>query len=448
LRVALATAIVAAACSTGETRGDGATSGADVVRDARAPGGPTAGDGATGDAPVVAPWLDAADVGIDAAVATDGGSTGVDAARPRDSAVAGSDVPAVPDATSGGWSAGTRDGSCRAGVPAEGQPVDTSRPTTVVGTGSAASCTFEALRAAIRTGGVVTFNCGRAPVAIVITATIDVPIDRNTVVDGGRLVTLDGNDRVRVLRFNSPGWQTNEHRLTLQHIAVRNARAELTEPIPPASQPACSQGWNGGQGGAVLMRDGNLTVVDAIFSNNHGAPVGPDTGGGAIYVVGSRHGLVIAGSSFVDNAAANGAGVGGLFCTHHIYNSLFERNTATGHDANNVDMARCSVMNNNQYEVGSGGNGGAIYSDGQGVSIVLCGDQIVGNAAGARAFGGGVFFTSNDLSRTLSITDTTITGNTGGHWTRVVTGRVTSAGTAVGTNCRSIAIANSTVQGI
>ena len=49
---------------------------------------------------------------------------------------------------------------------------------------------------------------------------------------------------------------------------------------------------------------------------------------------------------------------------------------------------------------------------------------------------------------TLTITDTTMTGNTGGHWTNVSTGSVTNAGTAVGTNARSITITNSTIQGV
>ena len=49
---------------------------------------------------------------------------------------------------------------------------------------------------------------------------------------------------------------------------------------------------------------------------------------------------------------------------------------------------------------------------------MLCGDKIVNNAAGVNAFGGGLFFTSNNFGGTLTITDTTMTGNTGGHWTR------------------------------
>ena len=96
----------------------------------------------------------------------------------------------------------------------------------------------------------------------------------------------------------------------------------------------------------------------------------------------------------------------------------------------------------------SGGNGGAIYADGNGFNIVLCGDAVLTNAAGKNAFGGGVFFTSDDLSGTLSITDTTITGNTGGYWTSVTSGSVTNVGTAIGVNAKSITLKNSTLQGM
>lgn len=350
--------------------------------------------------------------------------------------------------TSGGsWNAGNPNGGCKAGVPAEGQPAATSAPTSVVGSGSASSCTFSALSAAITKGGIVTFNCGSGAITLPISATLNVPIDRDTVIDGGRRITLDGQGRVPILSFDSPGWQTNEHRLTLQHIALVNAKRTPTDAIPPAPAP-CSQGWDDGQGGAVYMRDGNLTVVDSIFTGNQAAPLGPDTGGGAIYVQGSKHGVVIAGSTFENNAASNAGAVGGLFAELHIYNSLFSQNTATGNGANNDDASQCSVINNGQHEIGSGGNGGAIYSDGNSVNVLLCGDEIVNNAAGAGAFGGGLFFTSNNMAGTLSIIDTTMTGNTGGHWTNVATGSTTNAGTAVGTNCKSLTIQSSTLQGL
>jgi hypothetical protein len=349
--------------------------------------------------------------------------------------------------TGGGiGSAGNPNGSCGTGVPARGQPANTSSPTTVVGTGTAASCTFGALQAAVTKGGVITFNCGAGAVTISVTATLNVPINKNTVIDGGNKITLDGGKAVQILSFNSPNFRATDFGLTVQHIALTNAKKTPTQAIPTAPAP-CSQGWDDGEGGAIYVRDGALTVIDAIFTNNQAAPLGPDTGGGAIYILGSKAGAMIVSSTFSGNSASNAGAVGGLFSELDIYNSLFTNNTALGHDANNNEPSKCSVINNDQNETGSGGNGGAIYSDGSSVNVTLCGDAILNNAAGANAFGGGLFFTSNDMGGTLSIADTTMTGNTGGHWTNVSSGSVTNAGTAVGTNAKSITIQSSTIQG-
>jgi hypothetical protein len=342
--------------------------------------------------------------------------------------------------------AGNPNGSCSTGIPAKGQPVDTSNAT-VVGDGTAASCTFSALQAAATAGGVITFNCGSGPVTIAVTATLKVPITKNTVIDGGNKITLDGGSAVRILSFDSPNWQATTFGLTLQHLTLANGKTTPTEMIPTAPAP-CSQGWDDGQGGAVYMRDGTLVLIDSIFTNNQAAPLGPDTGGGAIYVQGSKDGVWIVGSTFTGNSGANAGAVGGLFAELNIYNSLFTGNHAVGHDANNADQTMCSVMNNGQYEIGSGGNGGAIYSDGNDKNVTLCGDAIMDNAAGTNAFGGGLFFTSNNYGGTLTITDTTMTGNTGGHWTNAQSGSVKNAGNAVGTNCKSITITNSTIQGL
>lgn len=330
--------------------------------------------------------------------------------------------------------------------------VDVSNPTAVVGTGTPESCTFAALNTAITAGGIITFNCGSAPATIAVTATMHLPIMKNTVIDGGNKVTLDGRGTTQILRFESPNFQALETRVTIQHMAFVRGSVPGSMPIPTAPAP-CSQGWNDGEGGAIYMRDGNLTIIDSRFEGNSAAPLGPDVGGGAIRMLGSKHGLMVVKSTFKNNRASNGAAIGCLFSELDVYDSLIEGNTATGHDANNDDAMKCGVINNGQHEIGSGGNGGALYSDGAStatnpVNVVLCGDKIVANAAGANAFGGGLFFTSNNYGGTLSIADTTMTGNTGGHWTNVQSGAVTDAGTAVGTNAKSITISNSMLQGV
>src|SRR5204863_1042108 len=158
------------------------------------------------------------------------------------------------------WNAGTPNGSCSAGVPAKAQAVGTASPTAVVGTGTAASCTFAALQTAVTAGRIITFNCGAAPVKILVTATLNVPSTKNTVIDGGRLITLDGGGAVQIMRFYSGNYRANDNTLTLQHIAMINGKTTPTAAIPTAPAP-CSQGYNDGEGGALYMRDGNLVVV-------------------------------------------------------------------------------------------------------------------------------------------------------------------------------------------
>src|SRR5271170_4573863 len=108
----------------------------------------------------------------------------------------------------GGHGSGTSSGTGAGGstpppatCPAPIMPADVSSPTTVVGTGTAASCTEAALAAAITKGGVVTFNCGASPVTLTVTAQQNVMVD--TVIDGGGTVTLSGGGTTRILHVAS-----------------------------------------------------------------------------------------------------------------------------------------------------------------------------------------------------------------------------------------------------
>src|SRR5262245_25143863 len=127
----------------------------------------------------------------------------------------------APDGGGGGaptgtGGAGNPNGSCRAGVPTRGQPVDTSNPTAVIGTGAPVRCTFAALQTAAAAGGVITFDCGGGAVTIPVTATLTLPVNKNTVIDGGNKITLDGGGAVRILSFNSANWQATDFGVTLQ----------------------------------------------------------------------------------------------------------------------------------------------------------------------------------------------------------------------------------------
>jgi hypothetical protein len=156
---------------------------------------------------------------------------------------------------------------------------------------------------------------------------------------------------------------------------------------------------------------GNLRVIDSIFDSNQAALLGPDTGGGAIYLLGTGSPSYIMHSSFLNNTASNAGGVGMLWAGLYIIDSLFEGNTAVGTGANNVDktMCTCSNMGNNN-QTGSGGNGGAIYKDGgDGMALTICGTEIKSNWA--NEFGPAVFLTADGSGAQLILDDSTLTEN-------------------------------------
>jgi hypothetical protein len=158
------------------------------------------------------------------------------------------------------------------------------------------------------------------------------------------------------------------------------------------------------------MRDGLLRVIDSTFADNQAALLGPDTGGGAIYALGTAHPVYVVSSTFQSNSASNAGAIGMLWAGAFIFNSLFDGNSAVGTGANSNDPSHCTCINNGQNQVGSGGNGGAIYKDGgDGANVTICGTQIRNNAA--NEFGAAVFLTADGSSAKLIILDSLMTHN-------------------------------------
>jgi hypothetical protein len=290
---------------------------------------------------------------------------------------------------------------------------DVSTPTTVVGAGTAASCTEAALSAALAKGGVVTFDCGSAGATITVTQTIELPTGIDTVIDGGGVVTIDGGGTVRILDWNSPNYRANMHKLTLQNITFAHGHAVGTMPIAAAPAP-CSSGYYDGAGGALQMRDGVLNVIDANFFDNAAEKVGPDVGGGAIYLNGALNGVVV-GSTFLNNSGSNSGAIGSLNSDLDVFNSTFQGNDALGFGANSNDATKCSVVNNNkQNQVGSGGNAGAIGMDGgSDVTHTFCGDTFRSNSSGTGALGGAIARTPDAAKQTTIIDRCLFDSNTG-----------------------------------
>jgi len=254
---------------------------------------------------------------------------------------------------------------------------DVSAPDATVGDGTPESCTAAALQTAADSGGVIVFDCGASPVAIVITS--EIVFTQETVLDGGGLVTLNGGGVSRILYLDS-GYDQTTPRLAVQRLTFRDG----------ASQPG---GDDTAVGGGAIYRDGgSLTVIGCDFIDNRAPSPGQDIAGGAIYGFGGGD-IVIAGSTFTGNSASDGGAVGSLNGDLTIINSSFTGNAATGTGGN----------------PGNGGCGGAIYMDGADEATSLCGVTIADNEAGAIA--GGFFRVSNDNSGSFAMDRTTVDSN-------------------------------------
>jgi len=293
------------------------------------------------------------------------------------------------------------------GVPAEATLENVSNPNHVVGNGTKESCTSTEVVAAVAQGGVITFDCGPEPVTIMMEATAKVFNDKpNVVLDGGGLVTLSGMRQRRILYMNTCDqaqvWtsahcdnQDSPH-LTVQNLTFvdGNARNESKEAA----------------GGAIFASGGRLKVLNSRFFNNVCADDGPDIGGGAVrafqqfnglpvYVVNSTFG----GAAGLGNVGSNGGALSSIGVSWTIVNSVLSYNRAVGNGGNPAKSG-----------TPGGGSGGAIYNDGNAMTLTILSSRIEHNEV--NAYGSAVFFVSNDHSGNIVIEDSTITNNVGGSW--------------------------------
>jgi hypothetical protein len=283
-------------------------------------------------------------------------------------------------------------------VPVAGRAVKTSQPNHVVGTGTPGSCTSAAVVRVVAKGGVITFNCGQKHVTIVMRATAKV---RNTssrvVIDGGGKVTLSGAGVRRILYMDTCDkrqvWTTSHcdsqanPKLTVQNITF--ARGNST-----------GDKFDGGGGGAIFARGGQLKVVNSTFIGNRCDRTGPDLGGAAIRALSEYRNrpVYITHSTFKGGYCSNGGALSSIGVSWVVLNSLMMHNKAIGHGAN---PPRSGTP--------GGGSGGAIYNDGDTYHLRISGSVIKFNHA--REGGGAIFFVSNDRTGTLRIEHSTLHDN-------------------------------------
>jgi hypothetical protein len=268
----------------------------------------------------------------------------------------------------------------------------------VIGTGTAASCTSAAVVAAVAAGGVIAFDCGAAPVTIPMAATAKVVnAHPRTVLDGGGKVTLSGGGSRRILYQNTCDPQQG---YTTSHCQDQDSPQLVVQNLTFADGNSTGDTTEGGGGGAILVRGGRFSVINARFTGNRCDASGPDLGGAALRVLSQYHGepVQVIGSRFTGGVCSNGGAISSIGVSWNIVDTVMSGNKAIGSGAN---PARSGTP--------GGGSGGAIYLDGNTFTLRLSGSTITGNSAVEG--GGAVFFVSNDRTGTATVSGSTMTGN-------------------------------------
>ena len=167
-------------------------------------------------------------------------------------------------------------------------------------------------------------------------------------------------------------------------------------------------------GGAIWARGGRLRLVNTRFFNNVCADTGPDVGGAGVRAFSQYNGLPIyvvnttfGGADGFGNTCSNGGGISSIGVSWTILNSLFSHNKAIGNGGNP-----------SQPGTPGGGSGGAIYNDGNEMTLRLCGTDIQHDEVVQH--GSAIFFVSNNHTGNIVIDQSVITKNTGGSWYAVL----------------------------
>jgi len=253
----------------------------------------------------------------------------------------------------------------------------------VVGTGTAASCTESALDNAITTlknagSGTLTFNCGGAvTIALNTQKRLDKPGPYT--IDGGGMVTLDGQSKTRILYFG------DKVTFTVKNITLVNGKA--------ASDASGSRSAN--QGAGIYSGLGNTVTIDNVtFRNNYATGTALIWQGGGALRIDDSTVATVNNSRFYNNKANAGGAINNLLSRLTVTNSVFD--------------------GNNAFDPGRGGaivGGGAIYND-MG-KMTISGSTFTNNSA--VRLGGAIYTWAAqnyaNYSGPVEITDTLIKGN-------------------------------------
>ena len=137
-----------------------------------------------------------------------------------------------------------------------------------------------------------------------------------------------------------------------------------------------------------------------MFTGNRCERDGPDIGGAAVRALSQYRGLpvYVVNSRFTGNACSNGAALSSIGVSWTVLNSRFTGNRAIGIGANPAGPG-----------TPGGGSGGAIYNDGDRMTLSIGGSVFTDNHANEG--GGAIFFVSDDRTGTMAIRDSALEDN-------------------------------------
>jgi hypothetical protein len=196
----------------------------------------------------------------------------------------------------------------------------------VVGTGTAGSCTEAAFdtvffKAQASGGGIITFNCGAAPHAIVFGAYK--PVSTTTEIRGGGLITLSGGNVAGLFQVFTAG------ALTLGNIVITRgygAYGAIENLGSLAVNDSRLESNTSAISGGAIVNHANATLTNVIVTGNAAAQFG-----GGVYSDGGT--LKIAGSRFANNTATlRGGGLEiAMGASATITDSTFAQNNGGGY---------------------------------------------------------------------------------------------------------------------
>ena len=327
----------------------------------------------------------------------------------------------------------------------------------VVGNGTPESCTDAALDDAIfqvyfggSQGGRVSFDCGSAPVTIVIASSKILDAGVATEIDGGGLVTLDAGNQHRHFEVRGAGTSVMLRGLTLRsgqandfggaayvgagaglfvyycrffnNGAATGGGAIAGEPGSGLNVLGSQFDLNSAGSGGAIAKTGQLSIADSQFNENSASDQG-----GALQWWYPSGGDIVA-STFFGNSAGDGGAVLVRGGTARLDGVRLDGNSAArggglfAYDDAQVEVLRAVIVNN---QATSGGGGVRLegFQDPMidpnnvvpatpGTSAVIVDSTIASNLAGG---GGGIFVFgpfAEGRYATLELRDSEVRGNT------------------------------------